>query len=200
MGRKKLMKFTPETLLKIYLDGSFTEEAQAGSDALMRKDPAFSERVTQAVAERLGPLSDAKIDETASRLDGKIDGIWNHYKPSPVLRSLKLSGKIALMCVSAGALYFGARHLWPILQASINGQPSGTAFMARPQSVPEILSGNESRKGTTLTENPEKEKDSTAQPKSVQASKSPWFGIKSFVPGWDIKIHFRKETVSQAHR
>ncbi len=117
------MKFTPETLLQIYLDGSFTEEAQAEFDALMRQDPAFCERVTQAVAERVGPVSDAKIDETASRLDGKMDAVWSRYKPSPALRALRLSGKIAFLFASAGVLYFGARHLWPLVQASSAAGP-----------------------------------------------------------------------------
>jgi hypothetical protein len=147
MGREKLMKFTPETLLQIYLDGSFTEEAQAEFDALMRKDPLFTEQVTQAVAQRLGPLPEAQIDETAGRLDGKMDALWSQYKPSPLLRSLKFTGIIALGLASVGVLYFGVHRLWPLLQASIGGQPSAMLSATEPPTFPQP---DQSAKGLTL--------------------------------------------------
>ncbi len=156
MGREKLMKFTPETLLQIYLDGSFTEEAQAEFDALIRKNPLFAEQVTQAVAQRLGPVSEAQIDEMAGRLDGKIGAIWSQYKPSPILRFLKLTNKIVLVLASAGVLYFGVRRIWPMIQSSINSQPS--AMLALPESQP--VPGNQPTKGLTLTVKSEKKMSS----------------------------------------
>jgi hypothetical protein len=158
MGREKLMKFKPETLLQIYLDGSFTEEAQAEFDALMRQDPAFSQKVTQAVAERLGPLPDAKIDETAAHLDGKMDAIWARYKPSPMLRSLKLTGKIALGLSAAGGLYFGAHCLWPKIQETIGGQPFAMLHLTGSRTGSDQPSGNEPMKALPSTEIPQEKK------------------------------------------
>lgn len=105
------MKFTPETLIQIYLDGSFTEEAQAEFDALMRKDPVFAEKVTQAVAERLGPVPEATVNAVSSNLDGKIDGIWNRHKPSPFARILKWGLCVAAALVVGVGLYGGGRFL-----------------------------------------------------------------------------------------
>ena len=67
------MKFSPDSLLQIYLDGSFTEEAQTEFDRLIRKDPVFAERVTQAVAERVGPLPEAALSAIESKLDTRMD-------------------------------------------------------------------------------------------------------------------------------
>ena len=169
MGREKLMKFTPETLLQIYLDGSFTEEAQAEFDALIHKDPVFAEQVTQAVAQRLGPLPESQIDEMAGRLDGKIDALWSQYKPSPLLRSLKLTGKIAFVLTSAGVLYFGVHRLWPLLQASMNGQPSAMISSTEPSKVPQPVLENQKTKSLTLTVKSDDKTDS-ASPKLQQES------------------------------
>jgi hypothetical protein len=127
------MKFSPETLLKIYLDGSFTEEAQAEFDALMRKDPTFAERVTQAVGERLGPVPDASVDAIASRLDAKVQDLWVRHKPSPALRSLKLTLK-GLAALSLAVAGFWGFHQWntrmPAPAASMGGAVPETALTA----------------------------------------------------------------------
>lgn len=105
------MKFTPETLLQIYLDGSFTDEAQAEFDALVRRDPAFVEKVTQALSERLGPAPEEMVNGIAANLDTKIGGVWNQYKPSPALRYLRWGVRTAMVLAAAGSLFFGGRLL-----------------------------------------------------------------------------------------
>lgn len=123
------MKFTPETLLQIYLDGSFTEEAQAEFDALMRKDPAFAERVTQALAERLGPVPDSTVDALSSRLDGKMGDLWNRHKPSTLGRLLKLGFATAMALTAAGGLFLGGRFLAARMNSTA---PSGVLPVAKP--------------------------------------------------------------------
>jgi len=125
------MKFTPETLLQIYMDGSFTDEAQAEFDALMRRDPAFAEKVTQALAERLGPVPEGLVDQASARLDAKIDGIWNRHKPAPALRYLKWGVRTALAVGAAAGLFLGGR----LLVAKLTSCPSsGAATPASPLS------------------------------------------------------------------
>ena len=104
------MKFNPEDLLQIYLEGSFTEEAQAEFDRLMRQDPLFAERVTKALAERLGPVADPAVEAIAAKLDGKIGGLWEKNKPSPIARSLRLGGKMTLGLAALAGLYFGIQY------------------------------------------------------------------------------------------
>ncbi len=168
------MKFTPETLLQIYLDGSFTEEAQTEFDALIRKDPLFAEKVTQAVADRLGPLPETQVDEMAGRLDGKIGAVWNQYKPSPVFRYLKITGKIALALTTAGILYSGVRHFWPMFQTSLSRQPSAMLSSTSSPMAPKPVPGNQTAKGLTLTvPSGEKEPSTSLQTESApQGSRS----------------------------
>lgn len=103
------MKFTPENLLQIYLDGSFTDEAQTAFDELMKKDPKFAEKVTQAVSERLGNAPGMRVDDIATRLDAKIDGIWEQYKPSPWVAYFRNFRPILLIAAVVGLLYIGFR-------------------------------------------------------------------------------------------
>lgn len=154
------MKFSPETLLRIYLDGSFTEEAQAEFDALMRKDPAFAERVTQSIAERLGPVPDASVDAIASRLDAKVQDLWVRHKPSPFLRNLKLAlkGLAALSLAVAG--YWGF-HAWTsrmpapaasmgvVAPATALSAPAGTASKASLKHKVEAPAQPVAEEGTT---------------------------------------------------
>lgn len=126
------MKFTPESLLQIYLDGSFTEEAQAEFDALMRKDPAFSEKVTQAVAERLGPVPEATLTSIASNLNARRNDLWAQHKPSPFLKSLKLAGQLALGVGAAALLWVGGRHAVEKFRAS-TAPVEGTSLAPAPQ-------------------------------------------------------------------
>src|SRR5579871_474335 len=134
MGRDKPMKFTPETLLQIYLDGSFTDEAQAEFDALMRRDPAFVEKVTQALSERLGPAPEELVNSVSTSLDAKIGGVWSQYKPSPALRTLKWGAKTALVLGAVGGLFLGGR----LLVAKLTAPPAAGV----PASVSNALPGH----------------------------------------------------------
>jgi hypothetical protein len=120
----KLMKFTPDTLLQIYMDGSFTEEAQAEFNKLIRKDPIFAEQVSKAVAERMGEVPESQLDEIESRLDSKAPVLWNQYKPSPYVRLLKRSVVFAVFLFAACGLYFGyMMHSGKIFRwASLSGE------------------------------------------------------------------------------
>ena len=111
------MKFTPESLIQIYLDGSFTEEAQSEFDALMRRDPLFAQQVTQAVAERVGPAPEKVVEEISSRLDSKMDGLWRSNRPSSYSRALARSLKTALVLAVGGGLALGLHHYWTQNQA-----------------------------------------------------------------------------------
>jgi hypothetical protein len=138
------MKFSPETLLQIYLDGSFTEEAQAEFDALMRKDPAFSQRVTQAISDRLGPVPDASVDAIASRLDAKAQDLWVRHKPSPALRNLKLALKgLAALSLAAGG-YWGF-HQWTS-RMSVPTAPAGVPAPETTRSAVENVHSKSSMK------------------------------------------------------
>lgn len=131
------MKFTPETLLQIYLDGSFTEEAQAEFDRLMKKDPAFAERVTHAVAERLGPAPEALVNQVASRLDGKISAVWEKHKPFLMRPLLENTVKAILVLILACGLYFGyKRFLSPGVPGNLQVQNQGIQSTAASSALP----------------------------------------------------------------
>jgi hypothetical protein len=104
------MSYSPETLLEIFLNGSLTEDAQKAFDALVRRDPAFAEKVTNALAQSQGEAPQESVDQISSKLDGKILDLWNDYKPFSVERVLKPALKWALglslwLGLSAGAVY-----------------------------------------------------------------------------------------------
>jgi hypothetical protein len=103
-------------------------------------------------------LPDAKIEETAAHLDGKMDAIWTRYKPSPMLRSLKLTGKIALGLSVAGGLYWGAHCLLPRVQGTIGGQPFAILHWTGSSGQ---LSGNEPMEALNSTEKTQGKKAST---------------------------------------
>lgn len=105
------MKFTPDSLIEIYMNGSFTDEAQAEFDKLMRKDPVFAERVTRAMAERIGVVPDS-LANVSMNLDSKIDGLWQAYKPSPFQRIFRKTAQVALVLAATGGLYGGYKHFW----------------------------------------------------------------------------------------
>jgi len=118
------MKFTPETLIQIYLDGSFTEEAQSEFDALMRKDPAFAQQVTEAVAERVGPVPESLVEEISGRLDTKIGPLWQAHRPSPMARAVAASLKGALLLAAGAGIVGALHHYWPQLHQAFT--PSAT--------------------------------------------------------------------------
>lgn len=106
------MKFTPETLIQIYMDGSFTEEAQAEFDKLMRQDPLFAEKVTQAVAERVGPAPEPWAAQIEINLDSKIQGVWEKNKPSPLGRTIVKAAWLLLAVFLTGGAYWGLKDLF----------------------------------------------------------------------------------------
>lgn len=83
------MNFTPDGLLENYLNGSLDAESQAALDALVQKDPLFAEKVTQALSQRIDPMSEVSVDRVAADLDGKMDKVWNSHKPFNVGPYLK---------------------------------------------------------------------------------------------------------------
>jgi hypothetical protein len=117
------MKFTPDTLIQIYLDGAFTEEAQAEFDRLMREDPSFSQKVTNAVAERVGPAPEALLSQAEARLDGRVQGLWAAHRPSPFQRLLKKASVLLAVAVGSGLLYFGYKNLGGKLLSPMEVEP-----------------------------------------------------------------------------
>ncbi len=107
------MKFTPESLIEIYMNGSFTEEAQAEFDALMRKDPQFAQSVTTALSERVGAVPEALVDQVSGKLDANIDSVWLKHKPSPMGRVIKQTVTAGVLLAAVGGLYGGYKHFWP---------------------------------------------------------------------------------------
>ena len=70
------MNFKPEILLKIYLEGSLTPKAQEEFDRLVRQDPHFAEKVTAALAQKLGPLPDSQVESISSRIESMACSSW----------------------------------------------------------------------------------------------------------------------------
>jgi hypothetical protein len=106
------MKYTPETLLQIFMNGSLTEEAQKSFDQLMRDDPQFSEKVTTAMAERMGPIPDDTVQSISARLDSKVESIWVKNQPSKMTPFLRMAIKGILVL---GLLGISIYVLWPKL-------------------------------------------------------------------------------------
>lgn len=100
------MKFTPESLLQIYMDGSFTEEAQAEFNALVRKDPVFAEKVSRAVAARVGEYPESSLSQVESRLDGKMAELWEKHHPSPFSMLFKRAAGITAIFLGALGFYY----------------------------------------------------------------------------------------------
>ena len=111
------MKYTPEDLLKVYMNGSMTEEAQEAFDGLMSEDPHFSETVTNAMAERIGPVPEESVNQISARLDAKIESIWVKNQPSKMAQLFRLIFKGTLAVVMAGVIIYSASVLWPKLLA-----------------------------------------------------------------------------------
>lgn len=101
------MKFNPEILLKLYLEGSLTPEARAEFDLLMRRDPLYSEKVTAALAGKLGPLPDAQVEEIQSRLAPKMAEVWRSARPVPWNLYFHLGWKILLALAALTAMGWG---------------------------------------------------------------------------------------------
>jgi hypothetical protein len=111
------MKYTPQDLLQIYMNGSMTEEAQDAFNRLMSEDPQFSETVTNAMAERMGPVPEESVNQISSRLDAKIESIWVKNQPSKMTQLFKMVFKGTFAVVIAGVVIYSASVLWPKLLA-----------------------------------------------------------------------------------
>jgi hypothetical protein len=111
------MKYTPEDLLQVYMNGSMTEEAQEAFDHFMSEDPHFSETVTNAMAERMGPVPEESVSQISARLDAKIESIWVKNQPSQTARLFRMIFKGTLAVLIAGVLIYSVSVLWPKLLA-----------------------------------------------------------------------------------
>jgi len=158
------MKFSPDILLQIYLDGSFTEEAQAEFDKLIHKDPIFAERVTQAVAERVGPVPEEQLNALESRLDARMAQVWQDHKPSPFRQALKLAGGIAALALGLTGLYLGGTHLLTLYHGMV--APGTTE--GQPAQSPD-LSGSPSITSPSVAKSSLSSKPSLASAKSSKA-------------------------------
>lgn len=107
------MKYTPDTLLQIYLDGSFTEDAQVEFDRLMREDPLFAEGVVRAVEQRLGSVPADAMARMEARLDEGIQDVWDSHKPSPWGKALQWGAKGLLALAVAGGVFWGLSEWRP---------------------------------------------------------------------------------------
>jgi hypothetical protein len=134
------MKFTQDDLIKIYLDGAFTEEAQAEFDRLMRKDPLFAGKVTTAVAERVGPAPEDLLAKAEARLDEKVSGIWAAHRPSPHRELLKKISTLLAVTVGSGLLYFGYEHLGGRLLSPMEQAPGEISGKAIPSKTLRLAS------------------------------------------------------------
>jgi hypothetical protein len=114
------MNFTPDNLLENYLNGTLDGESKAALDALVQKDPLFSEKVTQALSQRVDPMSEASVDRIAADLDGRIGKLWNSHKPFNVGPYLKPALGIFMwtgIAVTAGYMSLQVAH-WISYQAA----------------------------------------------------------------------------------
>jgi hypothetical protein len=102
--------YKAEDLLEVYMNGSFTEDAQAEFDRLVREDPSFAEKVTQAVAQRLGPAPEETVNLVSGRLDSRMGEIWEKGRPSPFAGWLQNSFKAILALLIVLAVGWGWRY------------------------------------------------------------------------------------------
>ena len=110
-------KYAPEDLLQIFMNGSLTDEAQGVFDQLMRENPEFAEKVTSAMAEKMGPVPDEAVNQISSRLDSKLETIWIKNKPSAMARFSRVATKGMFIVAVLGVLGCSAYVLWPKLLA-----------------------------------------------------------------------------------
>ncbi len=109
------MKYTRETLLQIFMNGSLTEEAQKAFDRLMREDPEFAQTVTNVMAERMDAVSDETVDRISSRLDTKVEAIWVKNRPSKIARFFRVGIRGALALTGFVVLGYLISAIWPKL-------------------------------------------------------------------------------------
>jgi hypothetical protein len=113
------MKYTRETLLQIFMNGSLTEEAQKAFDQLIKEDALFAEKVTNSIAERIGEVPDDKVNQIALRLDSKVEDIWIKNKPSKITRFFRAAIKGFLVLGTVGVLGYSVSVLWPKLLSAL---------------------------------------------------------------------------------
>jgi hypothetical protein len=142
----------------------------------MRKDPSFAEKVTQAIAERLGPVPDASVNAIASRLDAKVQDLWVKHQPSPWLHHLNLGLKGLGVLGLAAAGFWGFHH-WAIMNhpaptASEQGQVATTHSTSQVVEVPKPSSAKIGKKSHSRVEPAARVETGSAQ-EDPQAGKAP---------------------------
>jgi hypothetical protein len=138
------MKYKPEDLLEIFMNGSLTDEAQGAFDLLMRENPEFAEKVTNAMAEKMGPVPDEAVNQISSRLDFKLETIWFKNKPSAMARFSRIATKGTLIVAVLGVLGCSAYVLWPKLlallpQIDLSSSSSLNAQVPKAQLAPPVI-------------------------------------------------------------
>jgi len=138
------MKYTPEDLLQIFMNGSLTDEAQGVFDQLIRESPEFAEKVTSAMAEKMDPVPDETVNQISSRLDSELETIWVKNKPSAIARFARVATKGILILTVLGVLGFSAYILWPKLlallpQIDLSSSNSLNAQVPKAQLAPPIM-------------------------------------------------------------
>jgi hypothetical protein len=181
--------YKPEDLLEVYMNGSFTEDAQAEFDRLVREDPSFAEKVTQAVAQRLGPAPEEMVDNVSGRLDARMGEIWEKGMPSPFAGFFRNSLIAALALLFLLAVGVGWRYCKTSLQSKTVGQKNlisstGTADTT----VNSVVSGqpsNETRVATNRGASEAQTKDS-AIVKTQPGVQAPVIQPKTSAPSFSI--------------
>jgi hypothetical protein len=138
------MKYTPENLLQIFMNGSLTAEAQGVFDRLMRENPEFAEKVTSAMAERMGAVPDETVNEISSRLDSKLETIWVKHQPSKMGRLFRVFIKGSLIFAVLGFLGYSVYALWPKLltilpQIDLSSSSSLNTQIPKAQLAPPVM-------------------------------------------------------------
>lgn len=148
------MKYTPETLLQIFIGGSLTPDAQVEFDRLMKDSPEFAEKVTQAMTENMGPVPSAVVDPISDRLDAKFESLWVKNKPSRFARYFRIASKIGLALGVVGLAIYLFSILWPKLlsafpQIDLAGTKSIPISVPKSELAPPAIIAPISPKSTT---------------------------------------------------
>ncbi len=103
---------TPQDLIDGYLQGTLGNSDQATFDSLFASDPAFSEKVTGALASHLGEAPSDFVDSVASHLDNRWESIYQKGTRTASHSSFLEAGVlVAALAVMVGAGWY----VWKVL-------------------------------------------------------------------------------------